>query len=45
MIIGEERRINAVAYQLATGMVGSDRYDATGDRSIQPADIHFEIRS
>jgi len=45
LIQGEERRINAVAYQLATGMVGSDRYDASGRKSVQPASVHFDVRS
>jgi len=45
LIQGEERRINAVAYQLATGMVGSDRYDASGRKSVQPAAVHFDVRS
>jgi len=45
LIQGEERRINAVAYQLATGMVGSDRYDASGHKSVQPAAVHFNVRS
>lgn len=45
LIQGEERRINTLAYQLATGMVGSDRYDASGRKSVQPAAVHFDVRS
>jgi Na+/phosphate symporter len=45
LIQGEERRINSMAYQLATGMVGSDRYDASGRKSVQPAAVHFDVRS
>jgi hypothetical protein len=45
LIQGEERRINSVAYQLATGMVGSDRYDASGHKSVQPSAIHFDVRT
>ncbi len=45
LIQGEERRINTIAYQLATGMVGSDRYDASGHKSVQPAAVHIDVRS
>ncbi len=45
IIQGEERRINAVAYQMATGMVGSERYDATGLKTVQPAPVHVDVRS
>ena len=45
LIQGEERRINTIAYQLATGMVGSDRYDASGRKSVQPAAVHIDVRS
>lgn len=45
LIQGEERRINTVVYQMATGMSGSDRYDATGRKSVQPAPVHFDVRS
>ena len=45
LIQGEERRINIVAYQLATGMVGSDRYDASGHKSVQPTPVRFDVRS
>lgn len=45
LIQGEERRINTVVYQLATGMSGSDRYDASGRKSVQPAPVHFDVRS
>ncbi len=45
LIHGEERRINMVAYQLATGMEGSDRYDASGRKSVQPASVQFDVRS
>ena len=43
--MSEERNINYMMYQGATGNIDSDRYDAKGQRMIHPASLRYQDRS
>ncbi len=44
-VVSESRRIHLTVFESLPGTVGSDRYDASGQRSLNPASFRFEIRS
>jgi len=44
-IIGESRRIQLTILDSLPGTVSSDRYDASGQRHLNPASFRFETRS
>jgi hypothetical protein len=44
-IIGESRRIHVSLFDALPGTTSSDRYDAAGQRHLDPASLRFEARS
>jgi len=44
-VVSESRRIQLTIFQSLPGAAGSDRYDASGQKNLNPASFRFETRS
>lgn len=44
-VVSESRRIQLTVFESLPGAAGSDRYDASGQRNLNPASFRFETRS